>query len=71
MIHRPCHCEACKERRHSAFMRGVARGFKSASLAVVMAASLVFWAMGLGASVDLMFGATPAICKKGGQHGAE
>lgn len=71
MLPRPCRCDACKERRQSAFFSGVAKGFKTGSLAAVMAASFAFWAIGLGATIDLLFGATPVICKQGGQHGTE
>lgn len=50
------------------FLDSVWRGFKAASLGAALTASVIFWAIGLDTSIDLLAGSTPVVCKNGGQQ---
>lgn len=53
------------------FFGGFVKGVQNASVAMALAASLIFWLVGLRVAVDLLAGATPVVCQKGARHGTE
>ena len=44
--------------------KAIIKGVKATSYAIVLTASLVFWALGLGTTIDLIAGAKPVVCQK-------
>ena len=53
------------------FLESFWKGFQRASIACGCAACIIFMAVGIGTTIDMLAGKIPAACIKGGQHGTD
>ena len=53
------------------FLESFWKGFQRASMACGCAACIIFMAVGIGTTIDMLAGKIPAACIKGGQHGTD